>query len=88
MPVNFKYSSLKELLKDTNAEVLLPNDGEAYEKSIERWSEHCIKRAVSLSRLPYLYLSAYKQQQTRLSIAFYGHYLPAYSCTLILFRLL
>jgi hypothetical protein len=47
-PDNFDYSSLKELLKDTNATVLLPTDGEEYEKSIERWSEHCIKRAVSL----------------------------------------
>lgn len=46
----FDYSSLKELLKDSNAEVLLPNDGQAYEKSIERWSEHCIKRAVGLHR--------------------------------------
>ena len=44
---SFHYPSLKELLKDTTAEVLLPNDGEEYEKSIERWSEHCIKRAVS-----------------------------------------
>jgi hypothetical protein len=45
---NFKYGSLKELLKDTSAEVLLPSDGEEYEKSIRRWSEHCVKRAVSL----------------------------------------
>lgn len=44
---DFDYSSLKELLKDTNAEVLNPTDGPAYEKSIERWSENCIKRAVS-----------------------------------------
>jgi hypothetical protein len=43
----FDYTSLKELLKETNADVLLPTDGEEYEKSIERWSEHCIKRAVS-----------------------------------------
>ena len=48
---SFDYSSLKELLKDTNAEVLLPGDGPAYEKSIERWSEHCIKRAVSIDIL-------------------------------------
>jgi hypothetical protein len=48
MTGSFDYASLKELLKDTNAEVLLPTDGEAYEKSIQRWSEHCIKRAVSL----------------------------------------
>jgi hypothetical protein len=45
----FDYASLKELLKDSNAEVLLPNDGEKYEKSIIRWSEQSIKRAVSLS---------------------------------------
>jgi hypothetical protein len=44
----FDYASLKDLLKDTNAEVLLPNDGLKYEKSIERWSEQSIKRAVSL----------------------------------------
>jgi hypothetical protein len=43
----FDYASLKELLKDTNAEVLLPSDGSKYEKSIERWGEQCIKRAVS-----------------------------------------
>jgi hypothetical protein len=42
----FDYASLKELLKDTNAEVLLPGDGPKYEKSIERWGEQCIKRAV------------------------------------------
>ncbi|EMD90161.1 hypothetical protein COCC4DRAFT_29636 [Bipolaris maydis ATCC 48331] len=44
----FDYSSLKELLKDTNAEVLFPSDGPAYEKSIERWSESCIKRAAAV----------------------------------------
>jgi hypothetical protein len=43
----FDYASLKDLLKATNAEVLLPNDGPKYEKSIERWSEQSIKRAVS-----------------------------------------
>ncbi|KAH4073222.1 hypothetical protein HBH70_010350 [Parastagonospora nodorum] len=41
----FDYASLKELLKDTKAEVLLPSDGAKYEKSIERWGEQCIKRA-------------------------------------------
>ena len=51
---NFDYPSLKELLKDTTAEVLLPGDGEEYEKSIERWSEHCIKRAVGLPDFVYL----------------------------------
>jgi hypothetical protein len=50
----FDYPSLKELLKDTTAEVLLPGDGEEYEKSIERWSEHCIKQAVSLPDYTYL----------------------------------
>jgi hypothetical protein len=44
---NYDYASLKELLKNTNAEVLLPTDGEEYEKSIRSWSEHCVKRAVS-----------------------------------------
>jgi hypothetical protein len=43
----FDYASLQELLKNAKAEVLLPDDGEKYEKSIERWSELCIKRAVS-----------------------------------------
>ncbi|OAL57120.1 FAD-binding domain-containing protein [Pyrenochaeta sp. DS3sAY3a] len=45
---SFEYASLKELLKDTTAEVVLPTDGELYEKSIERWSEHCIKRAAAV----------------------------------------
>jgi hypothetical protein len=44
----FDYASLKDLLKETNAEVLLPSDGAKYEKSIERWGEQCIKRAVSI----------------------------------------
>jgi hypothetical protein len=43
---NFDYPSLKKLLENTTADVLLAGDGEEYEKSIERWSEHCIKRAV------------------------------------------
>jgi hypothetical protein len=43
----FDYTSLKDLLKNTTAEVLLPTDGEKYEKSIVRWSEQSIKRAVS-----------------------------------------
>lgn len=46
MGSNFDFASLKLLLKGTGAEVLLPNDGEKYEKSIKRWSESCIKRAV------------------------------------------
>jgi hypothetical protein len=45
----FDYASLKDLLKETNAEVLLPGDGAEYEKSIERWGEQCIKRAVSIT---------------------------------------
>jgi hypothetical protein len=45
----FDYASLEELLKDTNAEVLLPGDGAKYEKSIERWGEQCIKRAVRIT---------------------------------------
>lgn len=44
----FDYGSLKESLKDFKGEVLLPNDGAKYEKSIERWGEQCIKRAVSI----------------------------------------
>jgi hypothetical protein len=53
----FDYTSLKELLKDTNAEVLLQTDGAKYEKSIERWSEQSIKRAVSSSHiLPPLFI--------------------------------
>lgn len=44
----FEYASLKDLLKSSNAEVLFPSDGAKYEKSIERWGEQCIKRAVSI----------------------------------------
>jgi hypothetical protein len=47
----FDYASLKELLKDIQGEVLLPNDGAKYEKSIERWGEQCIKRAVRMTTL-------------------------------------
>lgn len=47
MGVDFDFASLKLLLKGTTAAVLCPGDGEKYEKSLERWSEHCIKRAVS-----------------------------------------
>ncbi|EDU50298.1 FAD binding domain containing protein [Pyrenophora tritici-repentis Pt-1C-BFP] len=45
---DYDYSSLKEVLSDTSAKVLLPGDGQEYEKSIERWSEHCIKRAAAV----------------------------------------
>ncbi|KAF1995816.1 FAD-binding domain-containing protein [Amniculicola lignicola CBS 123094] len=38
------YAVLKELLKGSGAEVLMP-DSEGYEESIVRWSEHCIKKA-------------------------------------------
>lgn len=48
---NFEYSSLKKLLKDTSAEVLLPSDGAVYEESLIRWSEHCIKRAAAVIRV-------------------------------------
>jgi hypothetical protein len=48
MGADFDFASLNLSLKGTTAEVLLPSDGEKYEKSIERWSEHCIKRAVSV----------------------------------------
>ncbi|KAF2856528.1 FAD-binding domain-containing protein [Plenodomus tracheiphilus IPT5] len=47
----FDYSSLKKLLEKTSAEVLLPNDGIAYEESIKRWSEHCIKRAAAVVKV-------------------------------------
>lgn len=40
------YTTLKEQLKGSGAEVLMPDDGEKYEQSIKRWSEHCEKRAV------------------------------------------
>jgi hypothetical protein len=40
------YAQLKEQLKSGNAEVFFPGDGEKYEQSIKRWSEHCEKRAV------------------------------------------
>ncbi|KAF2820047.1 FAD-binding domain-containing protein, partial [Ophiobolus disseminans] len=45
MGAEFDFASLKMLLKGTTAEVLLPSDGEKYEKSIGRWSQSCIKRA-------------------------------------------
>jgi hypothetical protein len=47
----FDYASLKESLKDIKGEVLLPVDGAKYEKSIERWGEQCIKRAVCMITL-------------------------------------
>ena len=46
---NFDYTSLKELLKDTKADVLTPGDGQNYEDIIQRWSESCVKRAVRLA---------------------------------------
>ncbi|KAF1830400.1 FAD-binding domain-containing protein [Decorospora gaudefroyi] len=48
---NFDYSSLKQLLNDTHAQVLMPTDGDEYEKSIVRWSEHCIKRAAAVVKV-------------------------------------
>ncbi|KAF1964656.1 FAD-binding domain-containing protein [Bimuria novae-zelandiae CBS 107.79] len=39
------YEELKAQLKDSKTEVLLPGDGQPYEESIKRWSEHCEKRA-------------------------------------------
>lgn len=56
---DFDYPSLKKLLDNTTAEVLFPDDGEEYEKSIERWSEHCIKRAVRSPSSAFLYKSFY-----------------------------
>lgn len=43
------YAGLKEGLKGTKAEVILPSDGEVYGESIKRWSEHCEKKAVCSS---------------------------------------
>ena len=40
------YEELKGALSSTGAEVLLPGDGEKYQESIKRWSDHCEKRAV------------------------------------------
>jgi hypothetical protein len=42
------YTSLKKRLEGSGsrAQVILPGDGEVYEQSIKRWSEHCVKRAV------------------------------------------
>ncbi|KAH7381626.1 hypothetical protein BKA66DRAFT_419009 [Pyrenochaeta sp. MPI-SDFR-AT-0127] len=51
VPPSFDYSTLKELLKDTTAEVLLPSDGELYENSIQRWSHHCVKRAAAVVKV-------------------------------------
>ncbi|CAA9965606.1 GlcD FAD-FMN-containing dehydrogenase [Pyrenophora teres f. maculata] len=48
---DYDYSSLKEVLSNTSAKVLLPGDGQEYEKSIERWSEHCIKRAAAVVKV-------------------------------------
>ncbi|CBX94977.1 similar to FAD linked oxidase domain protein [Plenodomus lingam JN3] len=47
----FDYSSLKKLLGNTTAEVLTPDDGQAYESSLVRWSEHCIKRAAAVVKV-------------------------------------
>jgi hypothetical protein len=44
------YASLKKELggNGSGAQVILSGDGEVYEQSIKRWSEHCVKRAVRL----------------------------------------
>lgn len=44
----FDYAWLKEILGNTEAEIVLPGDGQIYENIIQRWSESCVKRAVSL----------------------------------------
>ncbi|KAJ4323392.1 hypothetical protein N0V94_001864 [Neodidymelliopsis sp. IMI 364377] len=41
----FDYASLKQILADTTAEVLIPGDGKSYEDIIQRWSESCVRRA-------------------------------------------
>ena len=43
------YEKLRGALKNSNAELLLPDDGAKYQESIKRWSDHCEKRAVYLS---------------------------------------
>ncbi|KAJ4286427.1 hypothetical protein N0V90_013126 [Kalmusia sp. IMI 367209] len=45
------YTKLKEQLKTSRAEILLPDDGEKYEESIKRWSEHCEKRAACVVKV-------------------------------------
>jgi hypothetical protein len=44
----FDYASLRQILADTTAEVLIPGDGKSYEDIIQRWSESCVRRAVCL----------------------------------------
>lgn len=48
------YAILKKELESngSKAQVILPGDGEVYEQSIERWSDHCVKRAVRLPSYP------------------------------------
>ncbi|KAJ4358661.1 uncharacterized protein N0V89_003245 [Didymosphaeria variabile] len=45
------YAQLKEQLKSSKAEILFPSDGEKYEESIKRWSEHCEKRAACVVKI-------------------------------------
>jgi len=70
---DYDYSSLKKVLSDTSAKVLLPGDGQEYEKSIERWSEHCIKRAVSLLHFTCL-LWQFEWTDTRREVASSYHF--------------
>lgn len=45
----FDYASLKQILGDTTAEILVPGDGPKYEDIIQRWSESCVRRAVCVA---------------------------------------
>lgn len=42
-------------LEGSTAEVLGPGDGEKYEEIIQRWSQHCVKRAVSYLSILYFF---------------------------------
>lgn len=47
------YAELKKSFgeNESGAQVILPTDGEAYEQSIKRWSEHCEKRAACVVKV-------------------------------------
>jgi hypothetical protein len=50
------YTELKKELhtSGSKAQVILPSDGDVYEQSIKRWSDHCVKRAVNSPSPPFL----------------------------------
>jgi hypothetical protein len=41
------YAELRKELQGSDADVLTP-DSEGYRDSLKRWSEHCVKEAVSI----------------------------------------